>query len=89
MFNLLIRSIVKTASSNFENADKFDVQRSSFTAGMLQGYLDVIRSMGHDVESGSWDDNGCDRISYLEIDGVVLIKNSKLDIDGYVELLKK
>lgn len=60
-----------------------------YTAGMLQGYLDVIRSMGHDVESGSWDDNGCDRISYLEIDGVVLIKNSKLDIDGYVELLKK
>ena len=89
MFNLLIHRIEKAASLNFENADKFDVQRSSFTAGMLRGYLDVIMSMGHDVESGSWDDNGCDRIGYIKIDGVILFKNSKLDIDVYAELLKK
>lgn len=89
MFKSLIYKIEETASLNNQNADKLDVQRSSFTAGMVRAYVDVIKSLGHDVESGSWDDKGCDRISYLKIDGVILMRNSKIDINGYSELLKK
>jgi hypothetical protein len=89
MFKSLIFRIEETVSLNFQNADKVDVQRSSFTAGMIRGYLDVLMSMGHNVQSGSWDDNGCDRIGYMEIDGLVLVKNSKLNMDVYAELLKK
>ena len=89
MYKELIHSVQGAVAFNLDNADKADVQRSSFTAGMIRAYLDVVRSMGHDVESGSWDDNGCDRFSYLKIDGVVLVKNSKLDMKAYSELLKK
>lgn len=89
MFKSLIYRIEETMSLNNQNADKLDVQRSSFTAGMIRAYLDVVRSMGHDVDSGSWDDNGCDRFSYLKIDGVVMVKNSKIDTKVYAELLKK
>lgn len=89
MYKNLIYRIEQTVSLNLENADKADVQRSSFTAGMLRAFTEVLRGMGHDVESGTWDDNGCDRIGFMKIDGVVLVKNSKLDIDGYTELLKK
>lgn len=89
MFKSLIYKIEETASLNNQNADKVDVQRSSFTAGMVRAYVDVIKSLGHDVESGSWIDNGCDRVSYLKIDGVVLMRNSKIDVNGYSELLKK
>ena len=89
MFKSLIFRIEETVSLNFQNADKVDVQRSSFTAGMIRGYLDVLMSMGHNVQSGSWDDNGCDCIGYMEIDGLVLVKNSKLNMDVYAELLKK
>ena len=89
MFKSLICKIEETVSLNNQNADKLDVQRSSFTAGMIRAYLDVVRSMGHDVDSGSWDDNGCDRFSYLKIDGVVMVRNSKIDFKAYSELLKK
>lgn len=89
MYKELIRSIQGAVAFNLDNADKADVQRSSFTAGMVRGYLDVLRSLGHEVESGNWDDNGCDRVGYLKIDGVVLVKNSKIDFEGYTELLKK
>lgn len=89
MFKKLIFRIEQTVSLNSQNADKADVQRSSFTAGMIRAFLEVVRSMGHDVDSGSWDDNGCDRFSYLKIDGVVMVKDGKLDIDGYTTLLNK
>ncbi len=89
MYKNLIYRIEQTASLNLENADKADVQRSSFTAGMLRAFTEILRGMGHEVESGTWDDNGCDRIGFMEIDGVVLVKNSKINIDGYAELLKK
>lgn len=89
MYKELIRSIQGTVSFNLDNADKADVQRSSFTAGMVKAFTDVLRDLGHEVETGTWDDNGCDRIGYIKIDGVVLVKNSKIDFDGYGELLKK
>ncbi len=89
MYKELIRSIQGTVSFNLDNADKADVQRSSFTAGMVKAFTEVLRGMGHEVETGSWDDNGCKRIGFIKIDGVVLVKNSKLNFDGYDELLKK
>lgn len=89
MYKNLINRIEETVSLNLENADKADVQRSSFTAGMVRAFTEVLRGLGHEVETGTWDDNGYDRIGYIKIDGVVLVKNSKIDFDGYGELLKK
>lgn len=89
MYKELIRSIQCAAAFNLDNADKADVQRSYYTAGMVKAFTEVLRGLGHEVETGTWDDNGCDRIGYIKIDGVVLVKNSKIDFDGYGELLKK
>lgn len=89
MFKSLINRIEETVSLNFQNADQADVQRSSFTAGMVKAFTDVLRGMGHEVETGSWDDNSCDRIGFVKIDGVCLARNSKINFDGYSELLKK
>ena len=89
MYKKLIFRIEEIVRLNFENADKVDVQRSSFTAGMVRAFTEVLRGMGHEVQTGSWDDNGCDRIGFIEIDGVVLVKNSQIDINGYTELQKK
>ena len=79
MYKELIRSIQGAAAFNLDNADKADVQRSYYTAGMVKAFTEVLRGLGHEVETGTWDD----------IDGVVLVKNSKIDFDGYGELLKK
>lgn len=54
MFKSLINRIEETVSLNFQNADQADVQRSSFTAGMVKAFTDVLRGMGHEVETGSW-----------------------------------
>ena len=89
MYKSLINRIEETVSLNLQNADKTDVQRSSFTAGMVKAYTDVLRSMGHEVETGSWDDNGCDRIGFVKVDGVFLVRNSKINFDTYSKLLKK
>ena len=89
MYKELIRSIQGAVAFNLDNADKADVQRCYYTAGMVKAFTEVLRGLGHEVEIGTWDDNGCDRIGYIKIDGVVLVKNSKIDFDGYGELLKK
>lgn len=89
MYKELIRSIQGAVAFNLDNADKGDVQRSYFTAGKVKAFTEVLRGLGHEVETGTWDDNGCDRIGYIKIDGVVLVKNSKIDFDSYGELLKK
>lgn len=89
MYKELIHSIQDAVFFNLENADEVDVQRSSFTAGMVKAFAEVLQSMGHKVDVGSWNDNGCNRIGFIEIDGVVLVKNSKINFDGYSELLKK
>ena len=89
MYKELIRSIQGAVAFNLDNADKADVQRSYFTAGMVKAFTEVLRGLGHKVETGTWDDNGCDRIGYIKINGVILVKNSKIDFDGYGELLEK
>lgn len=89
MYKHLIDEIQGTIAFNLENADRGDVERSYYTAGMAKAYTDVLRGLGHEVEIGTWDDNGCDRIGFIKIDGVVLVKKSKIDFDGYGELLKK
>ncbi len=58
--------------------------------GMIEGYLDVLKSMGHKVGMlPSIDDNSCERIRYMEIDGIVIVRENKIDYDGYAELLGK
>lgn len=89
MYNQLIRSIENAVAFNLDNADKADVQRSSFTAGQVKAFTDVLRSLGHEVETGSWEDNGCDRIGFVKINGVYLVRNSKINFDSFSELLNK
>ena len=89
MYNELIIRIIGATKFNRDNANKADVQRSSFTAGMATALADVLRSMGHSVEMGTWNDNGCDRIGFIKINDAVLVKNSEINYDVYNEILKK
>lgn len=89
MFNNLIKTIERTISFNLDRADAGDIECSNYTAGMLRAYLDVIMEFGHDVVSGTWDDKGCNRIGYVEIDGIVLVKKSRLDYKAYAKLMKE
>jgi len=90
MFNILIQLIKKATKLNLEYANREYVQNSFLTAGMVEGYLDVLESMGHKagiiLDIG---DSGCERIRYIEIDGVILVRKNIIDNDGYIELSEK
>ncbi len=68
-----------------------NVQDSIFKAGVVFGIGEVVQSMGHKVEFECRYDDKSDRyqISYMEIDGIVIVRENKLDINGYVELMEK
>ena len=70
MYKHLIDENQGAIAFNLENADRGDVERSYYTAGMAKAYTDVLRGLGHEVEIGTWNDNGCDRIGFVKIDGV-------------------
>ncbi len=89
MFREIIKRIKKTMKINQKAVDGGNVKDSSFAAGMVRGYVDVLQSMGHEVIFSLWNDGGCDGISYMEIDGVILICGSKIDHDSYKKLLEK
>ena len=89
MYKHLIDEIQGAIAFNLENADRGDVERSYYTAGMAKAYTDVLRGLGHEVEIGTWNDNGCDRIGFVKIDGVFLAMFNKIDFDVYWELQKK
>ncbi len=89
MFRKLIEGIKKNVEHNHNFANDGDVRGCAFTVGVVKGYTDVIHSMGHKVNRNTRNDNGSDRISDLKIDDVALVKDSKIDYDGYAELMKK
>lgn len=79
MYKRIIKNIIRETELNFHNADQKDVERSAYTAGYVSALIGLLNGMGHKVKSGDWDDNGCLRVGCLEIDGKVLIKNSRID----------
>lgn len=79
MYQFLINSIIRDAEFNFRNADNKDIERSAFTAGNIVAYVSVLNNIGHSVKHGNWNDNGCLRVGYFEINGKVLIKNSVIN----------
>lgn len=89
MYEYLIKAIIRDIKFNLQNADNGDVERSAFTAGAVTAYTDVLRNIGHEVTHGDWADNGCTRIGYLEIDGKVIVKNSKIDYEAVSKELQQ
>ena len=88
MFAEVIRRMVSDIEANLDNSDRKDVERSYYCAGHVTAWCQVIMMMGHNVEHGTWIDEKCNREGYLEIDGKVLVKNSKIDYKVYQELVK-
>ncbi len=95
MFKDLIKQININVAFNITDADNGDIRESGFSAGVVCGFAEVIRGMGHKVEFESRDDDdcaedgGCERIWRIEIDGIALVRDGEIDRDGYEKLLKK
>ncbi len=90
MFKSVIELIKEAVKLNIEKVDRGNVRGSLLTFGMIEGYRDVLRSMGHEVGIFiNIEDNGCERIRYMEIDGIAIVRENEIDYDGYNELLEK
>lgn len=82
MYEYLINAIIQSIEFNLQNADNKDVERSAFTAGKVTAYADILRNIGHKVNHGDWTDNDCSRVGYFEINGTVIVKNSKINYEA-------
>ncbi len=89
MFRKIIKKIKRTVETNQTFVNDGHIRNSAFTAGMAKAYADLLWSMGHKVFIGVWTNNGCDKISYVEIDGVRLVYDGEINLEGYNVLLKK
>lgn len=88
MFEYYTNKIIRHIEFNNHNADSGDVVRSAVTRGAVFAYCDVLRSLHHETDVGDWEDNGCLRVSYLKIDGKVIVRNSEIDYNGVADLLR-
>lgn len=89
MFTEAIRRMIKDIEANLDNCNDGDVERSYYCAGNVAAWCQVLMMMGHEVEHGTWIDDGkCNHEGYLAIDGKVLVKNGKFDYKVYQELTR-
>ncbi len=89
MFRKLIKRIKEITEFNHESADNGKTESSSYAVGKLDGYTEVLQSMGHKVMNCYLPDDGCVRIWRVIIDGVTLVQENEIDPDSYAELRKK
>ena len=88
MFKDYTNKIIRYIELNNRNADNHDVMRSATTSGAVSAYCDSLRLLHHEVDHGDWEDNGCLRVSYLKIDGNVIVRNSEIDYYAVSDLLR-
>ncbi len=90
MFKDLIKQLKEAVKFNLEHAGRGNVQSSCYTYGMVNGYIYVLENIGHKVIIvPSINKNGCERIRYLKIDGIVVVQKNEIDYDGYDKLLER
>ena len=87
MFKELLSKIVRYTEFNFQNANNKDVERSHTTSGAVSAYLDVMRMIGHQVDHGDWDDCGCLRVGFIQINNTYIVRNSEIDYVAVQQLM--
>ncbi len=78
MFKDLIKRIKETVALNLTAVDDGYIKASYYTSGIVKGYANIIKSMGHEVWLGTkpfWD---CDQIWTLKIDDTFIVADGEL-----------
>ena len=88
MFKEYTNKIIRHIELNNHNADNGDVMRSATTRGAIFAYCEILRSLNQDVDVGDWEDNGCLRVSYLKLNGKVIVRNSEIDYYAIADMLR-
>ena len=81
----MIESILKMAEWNFQNRENGDVERTNNCAVDASGKASIFRFLGIEFDFGTWQDGDYEMIGYFFVDGVVLIKNGKIDWKAYAD----
>lgn len=76
MLYAIMKELASDVRCNRYACDDHDIERAAYTAGQFKAYCNMLGLLGNRVEAGTYDDNGCSRISYLMFNGEVLLKNS-------------
>ncbi len=67
LFRKLIKSIGKAVEFNHKSANYGKAECSSYAIGKLEGYIEVLRNVGHKIRKRYSFDGGCWRIWSIEV----------------------
>ena len=81
----MIESILKMAEWNSQNREMGDIEKTNGCAMNASGKASIFRFLGIEFDFGTWQDGDYEMIGYFFVDGVVLIKNGKIDWKAYAE----
>ena len=79
----MIEDILKNTKLNAENRAMGDIERTNHCAGTVSGEVRIFRFLGIEYDFGTYKDDEYEMIGYLYVDGVVLVKNGKIDWKAY------
>ena len=65
---------IKAAMWTNDNAKDKDVNRNHVNYGCCTTWARVLQDMGHEVNVPVWEDDGCLKIPFIEIDGKKVIE---------------
>ena len=74
----LVDAVVDQLKANALSCRDNDEFRSAHTDGAISGLITAMRLNGHQVDYGSWSNNGCLQSEFLTVDGTELLKDGLL-----------
>ncbi len=81
----MIEDILKTIDLNAKNRQQHDVERTNNCACAASGKASIFRFLGIEFDFGTWQDGEYEMVGYFFVDGVVLVKNGKIDWKAYAD----
>lgn len=81
----MIEDILKTAELNAMNRAQNDIERTNNCAIAASGKASIFRFLGIVFDFGTWQDGDYEMIGFFLVDGIVLIKNGKVDWKAYAD----
>lgn len=81
----MIEDILKTIDFNAKNREQKDIERTNSCAGAASGKASIFRFLGIEFDFGTWQDGDYEMVGYFFVDGVVLVRNGKIDWKAYAD----
>lgn len=76
-FHTIKRRVVMAVTRLNDQAEERDINRNHANYGEASALIQVIKDMGHEADLPAWEDEGCLKVPFIEIDGEKIMEFEK------------